>query len=136
METETLQTVISCEMSPRASSFHLPFCSQHNHKKIRNNVLVSGDKHYHKRLLRPLHIGEEVIAWCHWIEAFTWDQENNSFSIFQHLSGEHMRPNQREKMRNGLAEDTMGRKMLHLMQVHLLEMKLLKMKYFMTNIFI
>ena len=99
--------------------FRTPSCFffQHNHKKLRNNVLGSGKENFHKRLLQPLHVGNVFILWRHWTEAAAWDQAENSFPVFQKLTTEHLAPNQRDKMRNHLAEDVLGPKMLHLMKV-------------------
>lgn len=102
-------------MKPQIINIYIYF--QHNHKKLRNNVLASGEAMFHKRLLKPLHVGPQTIVWTHWLEAYKWDQAENSFPVFGQLSTEHMQPNQRDKMRNRLAEDVVGSKMLHLMKV-------------------
>lgn len=90
---------------------------QHGVKKLRNSILSSGDRSFHKRLLRPLHVGPYEIRWEHWIHAFEWDWEHHSLPIYQRLSRDHLFLDCKSKMRNHLAEDVLNGDMLRLMQV-------------------
>ena len=63
-----------------------------------------------------MHVGEEVIAWSHWTEAYKYDQAKKS-PFFAKLTPEHMQPDQLDKLHNHLAVDVLGPRMLQLMQV-------------------
>ena len=47
----------------------------HNMKKLRNSILSSGHKPFHKRLVQK---NDLYIIWEHWISAVKWDQEVNT----------------------------------------------------------
>ena len=95
---------------------------QHGIKKLRNSILASGVKPFHKRLLKPLHVGPREIRWEHWIHAWEWDWEHHSLPLYQQLTREHLFLDCKSKMRNHLAEDVLNSNMLRLMKdykVHL-----------------
>ncbi|XP_052809219.1 uncharacterized protein LOC128237669 [Mya arenaria] len=81
-------------------------------KRIRNNILKSGDT---KSCTRILHYNNPIL-WDHWIQAYKWDRDNNSFPIHRKLTNEHFYLTQESKMRNKLAEETLNGDMLHLME--------------------
>ncbi|XP_070573166.1 uncharacterized protein [Ptychodera flava] len=85
----------------------------HIFKKIRNNLLKSGKAKFHVRQLQ--HQGND-ISWDHWIKAYRWDCDRNSVRVHRKLTDEHIYPNQRQKMRNKLAEEVLNEDMLNLMK--------------------
>ena len=84
----------------------------HTFKKIRNNILKSGNKESSTRMLK-LPSGDEV-HWAMWIDAYHWDNKN-PVQIHKALTNEHLFPTQSQKMRNKLAEDALNSEMLNLM---------------------
>lgn len=91
--------------------FYVTF--QHNFKKIRNNV----EKSSAHGSARCLTYNREHIFWIYWREAYEWDQANNSCPIHEKLKEEHFNLTPSSRMRNGLAEDVLDKKMLYLMEV-------------------
>ena len=89
---------------------------QHGLKKIRNNLLKSGNKAYHKR---DLHFAQNHIRWEHWVEAYQWDVNHHGHAIHRHLAESHLFPTTKERMRNQLAEQCLDWEMLNLMKVQL-----------------
>ena len=87
---------------------------QHNLKKIRNNLMKSGNRPYHTQLLK---MKGNTIIWDHWVSAFRWDIKQHSLPVHYRLTEKHIFPTTQEKMRNALAEDCLDKEMLHLMQV-------------------
>ena len=57
------------------------------------------------------------IFWSHWKEAFLWDQSSNSCHLHENLKEDHFMLTPSSRMRNGLAEDVLNKKMLLLMIV-------------------
>ena len=84
----------------------------HLFKKIRNNILKSGQAEFHTRLL--LH-NKHQITWDKWIHCAEWNS-SHSLPINHKLTNEHIFPNQSEKMRNHLAEEVLDKDMLYLMK--------------------
>ena len=86
---------------------------QHNIKKLRNNVEKSSS-HGGKRVLTK---GGKNIFWSHWKEAYLWDQKSNSCPLHERLKEEHFELILGSRMRNGLVEDVLDKRMLFLMKV-------------------
>ena len=86
---------------------------QHNIKKLRNNV----EKSYSHGGKRVLTKGGKNIFWSHWKEAYLWDQKSNSCPLHERLKEEHFELTPSFRMRNGLAEDVLDKRMLFLMKV-------------------
>ena len=89
------------------------FSLQHNFKKVRNNVEKSSS--CGKRTLR---IGGKYIYWSHWKEAYHGDQMSNSMPLHERLKEDHFNLTPSSRMRNGLAEDILDKRMLLLMMVN------------------
>lgn len=85
----------------------------HTFKKIRNNIMKSGNHNKSTRLLK-LADGKEV-QWTMWVDAYKFDR-TNPVQIHRKLTNEHIFPNQSEKMRNKLAEEVLNADMLTLME--------------------
>jgi hypothetical protein len=86
---------------------------QHNIKKLRNNV----EKSSPTGSTRCLKNGDDNIFWKHWKDAYLWDQACNSCPLHEKLKEEHFQLTPSSRMRNGLAEDVLDKKMLYLMKV-------------------
>ena len=87
----------------------------HTFKKIRNNLMKSGNHTKSTRLLK-LPNGHE-IQWSMWVDAYTFDR-SNPIQIHQKLTNGHLFPNQSEKMRSKLAEEVLNADMLNLMEAY------------------
>lgn len=85
----------------------------HLFKKLRNNLLKSGKKKWHTRLLVQ---SNNIITWEPWVKAYEWDKQHG-LAIHRKLTHEHLHPNQADKMRNHLAEEVLDGEMLHLMEM-------------------
>ncbi len=107
------QTVISSFTATSQTNSFIPFLMQHNIKKLRNNVEKSSS-HGGKRILTK---GGKNIYWSHWKEAYCWDQNSNSCPIHERLREDHFDLTPSSRMRNGLAEDVLDKRMLFLMKV-------------------
>lgn len=81
-------------------------------KKVRNNIIKSGNKKGCTRLL-ILQSGYE-IHWKMWLDTYQWDTQN-PIQIRQALTNEHRLPSNSNKKRNKLAEDVLNTEMLNLM---------------------
>ena len=92
----------------------IAFIMDYSHviKRVRNNILKSGDT---KACVRNLKYNNNIY-WDHWINAFKWDTDTNSFPIHRKLTNEHFYLTQESKMRNGLAEAVLDKDMLYLMK--------------------
>jgi hypothetical protein len=66
---------------------------------------------------RCLKNGDYNIFWQHWKDAYMWDQASNSSPLHEKLKEEHFQLTPSSRMRNGLAEDVLDKKMLYLMKV-------------------
>ena len=88
---------------------------KHLGKKLRNNCLSSGTDKGHKRCLM---FENKQIIWKHWIAAYEWDRSTNTFPIHHKLSDDHLYLSSQTKMRNHLAEETLNKDMLHLMECY------------------
>ena len=88
----------------------------HNMKKLRNSILSSGYKPFHKRLVQK---NDLYIIWEHWISAVKWDREVNTRPLCHKITDQHLYPNSSEKMRNLLAEDMLNEDFLYLMEAFL-----------------
>ena len=86
---------------------------KHLGKKLRNNCLASGTGPGHKRCIN--YKGDKIM-WRHWIAAYEWDRSVNAFPIHHKLSDDHLYLTSQLKMRNHLAEQTLDKEMLHLME--------------------
>jgi hypothetical protein len=86
--------------------------SKHVIKKIRNNILKSGNFKTSTRLL-TLANGES-IQWQMFVDCYKWDK-SNGLQLHRKLTNDHMFPSNQLKMRNHLAEDVLDTDMLHLM---------------------
>lgn len=87
----------------------------HCFKKIRNNVISSGN---HKGCIRLLTLPSGLeIHWQMWQDAYQWDRQN-PVQIHKALTNEHLYPNSASKMRNKLAEDALNEEMLNLMYAY------------------
>ena len=76
------------------------------------------------------------MVWEHFKQAYNWDQSNFSLPVHERLTEQHFELDLAAKMRNHLAEDVLGRKMLFLMEVcntHKLECKNWKFIEMITN---
>ena len=91
-------------------------CMEPKHviKRIRNNVLKSGN---HAYCTRTLMWKKLVIVWDHWRDAYQWDVGNNPemMRIHHRLTSEHIEVSAPGKMRNHLAEQCLNADMLNLM---------------------
>lgn len=92
---------------------NLFFFSQHNIKKIRNNV----EKSNASGKPRCLMIKGENVNWQYFKDAFNWDQKSFSLPLHEKLTDQHFNLDPASKMRNHLAENVLDDKMLFLMQV-------------------
>jgi hypothetical protein len=88
--------------------------AKHVIKRIRNNVLSSGDSSNCTRLLTR---NEHVIVWGQWKAAYEWDQVCNPemMRVHHRLSEEHINVSDSGKMRNHLAEECLNVDMYNLM---------------------
>jgi len=111
--------------SPQTCSFDNIYCKDnpklffimdisHVIKKIRNNIIKSGDGQQFKRTIT---LNDKHIIWEHFKRAYLWDM-SNPFPIHHKLSQDHIFLTNESKMRNHLAEDVLDKEMLHLMQVY------------------
>ncbi len=71
----------------------------------------------HAGSTRFLTKGGTNIFWAHWKDAYLWDQKSNSCHIHENLKEDHFQLTPSSRMRNGLAEDVLNKKMLYLMKV-------------------
>ena len=88
---------------------------KHLHKKIRNNILNSGN---HTGSTRLLIWNGCTITWGLFIKAYEWDKKSHAFPVYYSLSDEHLYPNSSDKMRNYLAEDMLNAESLNLLKVY------------------
>ena len=84
------------------------FISQHNFKKIRNNIDNSRESSK-KRLM----INGNVIVWEHLYQFYQFDQQN-PVPVNRYLTVSHFNLTSGLKMRNHLAEQVMNHEMLHI----------------------
>ena len=87
--------------------------SQHNIKKIRNNI----EKSNASGKPRCLMIKGKNVTWQYFKDAFNWDQKSFSLPLHEKLTDQHFNLDPASKMRNHTAEDVLDDKMLFLMQV-------------------
>ena len=88
---------------------------QHNFKKIRNNI----EKSSPSGTARCLTNNGQYIFWSHWKEAYLWGQKHNSSPCHEQLKEDHFQLTACSRMRNGLAEDVLDKKMFLLMKVYI-----------------
>ncbi len=60
--------------------------------------------------------GKEIV-WSHLKDAYMYDVEYNPIQTFKYLTTQHFDPGSAEKMRNYLADDVLGKRMLELVKV-------------------
>jgi hypothetical protein len=80
----------------------------------------------------------ENIFWIYWRDAYEWDQANNALAIHEKLKEDHFNLTPGSRMRNGLAEDVLDRKMLYLMEVYVhlkLEFKVGKVSHVLNYLY-
>lgn len=100
-------------VNPTKQMYHTQDFS-HNIKKLRNNIIKSGDiKGVHTRHIKLK--GKSVI-WKHWENAVEWDRHTNFRRLHYKVTESHIYPNISEKMRNELAETMLNDDMLNLMK--------------------
>ena len=92
---------------------YIVYSLQHNIKKIRNNI----EKSALSGTARCLTKDGKYILWSHWKEAYIWDQKHNSAHCHERLKEDHFELTASSRMRNGLAEDVLDKKMFLLMKV-------------------
>ena len=86
---------------------------QYNIKKIRNNIEKTAPSGTAKCLTKD----GKFILWSHWKEVYLWDQKYNSAHCHERLQDDHFELTASSRMRNGLAEDVLDKKMFLLMRV-------------------
>ncbi|XP_052237193.1 uncharacterized protein LOC127848653 [Dreissena polymorpha] len=79
-------------------------------KKIRNNILKSGNSKGSTRLLTLPDKSE--IHWQMFTDYYAWDQQN-ALQLHRKLTSEHFHMDNQLKMRNSLAEDLLSSEMCH-----------------------
>jgi len=99
--------------------FHYNLYTQHNFKKIRNNILKSS---LDATAPRCLTVNGKTILWEHFVNAYHFDQGEFSLSFNEKLTEEHFHLDPASKMRNHLAEEVLDRDMLALIKVYLYTM--------------
>ena len=115
-KSETVSTMkipnIYCPTNPP-----IVFIMDYSHvvKKIRNNILKSTSSSNGKR---RLFVNGHYILWRHFYDAYLWDTSHNPLPVHHKLTIEHFELTSETKMRNKLAEDVLGKEMLHLMQCY------------------
>lgn len=92
---------------------HLNNNLQHNFKKLRNNLLKSTNG----KTPRHFILDEKEILWSHLRDAYMYDIQYNPVQTFKYLSPQHFDPTSAEKMRNHLADDVLGKRMLEVLKV-------------------
>jgi hypothetical protein len=60
--------------------------------------------------------GKEIL-WAHLKNAYLYDVEYNPIQTFKHLTPQHFDPGSAEKMRNYLADDVLGKRMVEILKV-------------------
>lgn len=76
-------------------------------------------------------MGEGIILWQHWVDAYEWDIANHCIKIYKNLCQDHFTLDGPEKMKNNLAFDVLNKDMLHLMKVsrtHLIQITSMHIK--------
>lgn len=101
--------------SPKSPNIIFIMDYSHVIKKIRNNISKSTSSTHGKRRLS---VSGHYVLWCHFLNAHMWDIRHNPLPIHYHLTFEHFEVTNESKMRNKLAEDVLGREMLHLMECY------------------
>ena len=90
---------------------------KHVFKKIRNSLLSSTPNGK-----RQIILNGQCIYWSYFQEGYMYNMKRE-FRYFRHLTREHVFLNAQAKMRNHLATDVLGTKMLSLMQNYKLSLK-------------
>ena len=116
-DPEDNKMVIANIFNPESNGIVVSTEPKHIIKRLRNNILVSGDD---SNCTRKLSWRGHFINWNHWKEAYQWDKTMNKEMTRVHhkLTDEHMNVSDAGKMRNHLAEECLGKEMLHLMVVY------------------
>lgn len=60
--------------------------------------------------------GKEIL-WAHLKDAYFYDVDHNPIQTFKYLTPQHFDPGSAEKMRNYLADDVLGSRMLEVVKV-------------------
>jgi len=109
-----LYLITVCQRLTSSLELHLSFYPiRHTFsKKIRNNILKSGNGKWHTRLLMN---GGKAVTW---VKCYRWDNDHG-LPIHQELIHEHLYPNQAKQMRNHLAEVALNSDMLNLIEGYL-----------------
>jgi hypothetical protein len=87
---------------------------QHNFKKLRNNLLKSSSN---GKIPRHFKLDDKEILWSHLKDSYMYDIEHNPIQTFKYLTPQHFDPGSAEKMRNYLADDVLGKRMIEVVQV-------------------
>ena len=66
---------------------------------------------------RHFKLDSREILWRHLKDAYIYDVEYNPIQTFKYLTPQHFDPNSAEKMRNYLADDVLGKRMLEIVCV-------------------
>ncbi|KXJ24465.1 hypothetical protein AC249_AIPGENE22554 [Exaiptasia diaphana] len=80
---------------------------------LRNNLLKSSSN---GKSPRHFKLDGKEILWAHLRDAYMYDVEKNPFQTFKFLTPQHFEPGSAEKMRNYLADDVLGKRMLEVLQ--------------------
>ncbi|CAB4033094.1 Hypothetical predicted protein [Paramuricea clavata] len=84
----------------------------HNFKKLRNNLLKSTTG----KSPRLFEFCGYQMLWSHLKEAFIYDVDTNPTATFKFLTPEHFDPSSAGEMRNYLADDVLGKRMLEVLK--------------------
>ncbi len=99
--------------SPFNPDMKVTFIMDYSHvmKKIRNNIVKSGDDKEHTKLLTLP--DNSTIEWDNWSDAYHWDI-GNVWKVYRKLTSKHFKLDSASKMRNHFAEQVLDVNMLNL----------------------
>lgn len=110
-DTKTFIAESPCTHSPVVFMMDI----SHVIKKIRNNILKSGNYSKSTRLLTLPNMC--TIQWQMFIDFFKWDQQN-ALQLHRQLTKDHIYLDSQNKMRNHLAEHVLNSEMLHALKTY------------------
>ncbi len=116
MHFDSWAHAVKCQFttkSPFNPEIIVTFIMDYSHimKKIRNNLLKSGNEKEHSKLITLNN--DSKIEWQDWEDAFNWDR-GNLVRIHRKLTRKHIKLDNSSKMRNFLAEQVLDVDMLNL----------------------